>query len=563
MYIQILTILSSSSSVGRNDSMVAIILLHMGPIFNCQNQSFQQQIDEKCHWVPMEEAEDQDMSPNRIYKAYTTPWYLNTRHIITAIVVVASLALITKIAIFPGVDLFGYSQNDIPYLSSVLGRAPHTIKAATWNIAAINNNPFEYWITPTNPDGTVRDDPVYNGLMKNISSFIESPGDYDIKVGDLFTDAMYDKLETAMTAVGWQGVNVTRSMWDKDYKNRKIISEYILDPIIGKKRLASMPDRVTNTINTRSEKEPVATRPTVINCYDGDLGTIEKWWDQWIYFMFKKEIPVERQGKDVNVRPYEMLVPIKKSKYPTITTEEEAVSIPLQTLCCAIFDAILVHMMNKLALTTWQPLRQDMCNKLNRHKTDRTMEILETTYNDQDIIFLQEVAGAFARAVQSKPLINYYDVYYPKVMDDDRDQNSFILLKKGKYTDIKEVTENVLDEIKGTSAPIAKGDLLAMTVVDNTDNKKYLLGSFHGDTNGLATIPIVTAMHSYASMKLPDHHLLFGMDANTYSKPEADQQGVVEFGEQIVNLLKLLLYSTSTRKTHCFIVVQFRKFFLV
>ena len=40
---------------------------------------------------------------------------------------------------------------------------------ATWNIAAINNNPFEYWIT--------HDDADYNALMEGVQSFIDQPGE--------------------------------------------------------------------------------------------------------------------------------------------------------------------------------------------------------------------------------------------------------------------------------------------------------------------------------------------------------------------------------------------------
>lgn len=68
--------------------------------------------------------------------------------------------------------------------------------------------------------------------------------------------------------------------------------------------------------------------------------------------------------------------------------EEEAISIPLQTLSIAIFDAILVSMLNSLS-TTWQPLRNDMCNKLNRHKVERSIDILTTTYGESDVMFLQ------------------------------------------------------------------------------------------------------------------------------------------------------------------------------
>ena len=42
------------------------------------------------------------------------------------------------------------------------------LKTATWNIAAVNNNPFEYWVT--------HDDAAYNTLMQGVESFIDQPG---------------------------------------------------------------------------------------------------------------------------------------------------------------------------------------------------------------------------------------------------------------------------------------------------------------------------------------------------------------------------------------------------
>lgn len=262
---------------------------------------------------------------------------------------------------------------------------------------------------------------------------------------------------------------------------------------------------------------------------------MDSWWDQWKQFMFHKEVTVKKQGVNTKTKIIDMITPIKKSKYPAISAEEEKISLPLQVMCAAIFDAILVHMMNTIASKDWQPLREDMCNKLNRRKHERTIQILETTYADSTVQFLQEVASSFAQSAQNHRLTQIFDLYYPAEMDSDRDQNSFILLKKSMYSDVKEVTSEVLEELKSTktttAAPVANGDLLVLTAVDITDKTKYLFASFHGDTNGLATIPVVTAVHNYAIRKRPDHKLLFGMDANTYAHPESDQQGVLDFAK--------------------------------
>ena len=45
------------------------------------------------------------------------------------------------------------------------------LKTATWNIAAVNNNPFEYWVK--------HDDASYNALMQGVESFIDQPGERD------------------------------------------------------------------------------------------------------------------------------------------------------------------------------------------------------------------------------------------------------------------------------------------------------------------------------------------------------------------------------------------------
>ena len=62
-----------------------------------------------------------------------------------------------------------------------------------------------------------------------------------------------------------------------DFAGRKIISGFMKDKELGEKRLASMPDRVTNTINTLGEAGKVH-RPTVISCYDGDMSSMAAWW---------------------------------------------------------------------------------------------------------------------------------------------------------------------------------------------------------------------------------------------------------------------------------------------
>jgi len=71
------------------------------------------------------------------------------------------------------------------------------------------------------------------------------------------------------------------------------------------------------------------------------------------------------------------------------------------------------------------------------------------------------------------------------------------------------------------------------------------VASFHGDTNGLATIPVVTALQETmkeGSNGLENFKLVFGLDANTYEKGTIDKKGakekqdVMEFGVEYVKL---------------------------
>ena len=52
--------------------------------------------------------------------------------------------------------------------------AGDSLRTATWNVAAVNNNPLEYWTTYDHPD--------YTQLMVSVEQLIDSPGDRDVRV---------------------------------------------------------------------------------------------------------------------------------------------------------------------------------------------------------------------------------------------------------------------------------------------------------------------------------------------------------------------------------------------
>ena len=224
------------------------------------------------------------------------------------------------------------------------------LRVATWNVAAVNNNPFEYWVT--------HPDPEYNALMEGVQGFIDQPGERDVAVHHIFSDAMATELFEDMAAHKVAYVDEVAGLWQADYRGRRIISEFLKDSDIGKKRLASMPDRITNTIRTSAGDDVM--RPAVINYYSGDMATMEEWWAQWRRFMFHSKVELCGKNRTGATPILNLLDPISAIKYPALTKEEERISIPLQMLALAIFDAILLHIINSVSKDSWQGIRASL-----------------------------------------------------------------------------------------------------------------------------------------------------------------------------------------------------------
>jgi hypothetical protein len=244
-----------------------------------------------------------------------------------------------------------------------------------------------------------------------------------------------------------------------------------------------MPDRITNTINVEDGE---VFRPTVINMYAGDLSTLDLWWAAWEKFMFDTTLRIKGSSGVESKIPYQLLQKIKKSKYPDITTQEEEDSLPLQTMCGAIFDSILVYMMNTAASSpqAWQELKKTMVENLNKKKVPHTMHILETEYIDSDIITLQEVSSSFIDQARSSKLGQKFHIVAPMNLDSVRDQNSVIALNRetfpeGPGTEITSLVETSFPA--DASVPVAPGDILAITA-QTKHGLPLVVASFHGDT---------------------------------------------------------------------------------
>jgi hypothetical protein len=334
-----------------------------------------------------------------------------------------------------------------------------------------------------------------------------------------------------------------------------------------------MPDRVTNKINTGLN---ILYRPSVISCFEGKILDMHHWWEQWKAFMFTTEVKVvSKNGETVSKRVFELLSPISRKKYPAVAEHEEFCSLPLQMMCLAAFDASLVYIMRSVAPDEWHGIKMSLVAALHKDKYSRTIEILESPlYMSSDVIFLQEVAAVMVQHLQKHPIIhNGFHVLSPESLDAERDQNSIILLSKSRFlvddlsshTSWKgEITSQISALLRDESI-VANGDLFVVRCVmkptiseqldpfshrrRHTNYLRCILASFHGDTNGLATIPVVDAIHKHlrlfelddldlsSSYSVDPPLLLVGMDANTHkTHEEGKRQGVIEFAQHLAGL---------------------------
>ena len=73
-------------------------------------------------------------------------------------------------------------------------------------------------------------------------------------------------------------------------------------------------------------------------------------WAAWSAFMFETRLEVAvKGGGSASKRPCELISKIPRAKYPALSEEEEAMSVPLQALCLAIWDAVMLHVVCTLS----------------------------------------------------------------------------------------------------------------------------------------------------------------------------------------------------------------------
>ncbi len=401
-----------------------------------------------------------------------------------------------------------------------------SLRVLSWNIAAINNNPFEYFLTHPDPD--------YDKLMLQVQQVVEAPGAHDVALGSVLTPQMYSELAARMAAQGWEGLDEVGAIWESDLSRRAVVSGFLKDKQLGAKRLVSMPDRLTNTISLA--EGGVACRPTLISNFEGDMSSSAKWWSSWLDFMFasKLRLPAKKGSAAPSEKaPVELLGPIPRAKYPSLTEDEERLSTPLQTLCLALFDAALLHLIGVASPGgEWLGIKRGIVGALLHQKESLTVDILRRRYADVDVLCLQEVRAAFAGAALPAAFADTHAVFAPATPS-RADQNSVLLLRRDAFdvASASDVTAAAHEKLPA-GAGVSAGDLLVVSCA-RSSGEKLLLASFHGDTDGVQTLGALRAVGALAE-EMADHSLVFGIDANSYGPSHAapHQLGVAEFVDE-------------------------------
>ena len=383
-----------------------------------------------------------------------------------------------------------------------------SLACTTWNLAAINDNPFEYYMDSP--------DPAYAAMLSAVERHLDKPGTRECTLGECVPKGFVQALDARMRARTWPGTDAVRNLWETRLRHQRIVSDFLKDAELGRKRLISMPGRMTNTVDTAAG--PVY-RPSVISPYAGRaLASKAAWGRAWLRFLFDAD---PHTGSPPHCT---RLQRIPRAKYPALTAEEEAISLPLQTLYLALFDCVLVHLLDVCAPTTWRPLRRRIVRACMQQKAKRTLALLRTRHCDQDVVCLQEVAASFVALLRADArLSKQYACIAPAALDAKRDQNSVVLLSRRRFdpATVAECTEHVLKQLSlSDRAKVQAGDLVAVTVVERDTGRRYLIASFHGDTNGLATVPVVRALCTTRTRHSPKAHVLvLGLDANSHDCP--------------------------------------------
>ena len=354
--------------------------------------------------------------------------------------------------------------------------ARERLRLVSWNMGSLDNSPFGHW----------------RGQGKNVLALMTAAHAVlldparDVRVGEIFTDSMWVELREEMRTLGWAGINETDALWRTELAHRPAYQGFVMGRSVAEKKLVAMADRYTNTLHTTDLREH--SRPSAVSCYSGNLSSVPQWWAAWRGFMFHNRLEVPRDGDEspragiaklvsrnsqtspgeaapgaaeaaerhvsVAQPPAARLYVMRSARYPKISAFEEAISVALQALSLALFDAALVHLLNSVR-ADWQQVQRQVCRAVLATRQDAGLRILNGSYASADAIFLQETAPAFpARLASSASTLarTHLALVPPPVPGRAEVQTAALLLRRGAF-----VVETVRDHTSTVLAALPSG----------------------------------------------------------------------------------------------------------
>lgn len=354
------------------------------------------------------------------------------------------------------------------------------ISVLTWNVSSINQNPFEYYVEYGNDS--------FNNLMKGVDRITGDnvPQEVDVPLSEIFPKTLVDNICQLIRGQGWSGEANVRKLYNS-VGNTPVITGILKDKTLGDKRLMSWPDRFTNTVNTDGT---MFYRSSPINA-SLVPHTIEGWWGQWCPHM---GLHMDR------------LKPLKKSRYPALTDEEETHSMAYQLFWLAVFDRIQIHIMDN-ASTKWRSIKKVLVETFIKNKDVNVAKLLKNVHGDTDIFCLQEVSANTNWVLKQAFSDTHTSVAAPKATW-TRGQTSIVMYNKTRFTFEKDVTADVLKLCTDTS--VSQDDFVAVQLHDTCNAHSITVASFHGVSTGASTMNIVNALGKYRA----DDFVVFGLDTN-------------------------------------------------
>lgn len=378
------------------------------------------------------------------------------------------------------------------------------LRVATWNVAGVNNNPFDFWM-PSNANHT--------NLMKAFENELAS----ERTVNEYFTQDMYNYLKDNIFGNVKEN---TISILDNTYETfgAMTLKDLSTNKDITKSRVFSYPDRATASI-----------RPTAVD-FDLSRGVAE-WYKEWVSVMEEQglnAIDKLNQGKNKRTTKY-------GDSYKFKSNEIDA-DVEIQLLSLAMLDTIFFKILS--SIPNAQNIKADVIAALKNDKVSVVKNILDDLANASDIIFLQEVDAGKINLLTPTG----FSSIVPKSIR-SIPQDSVILYRTGLFSAATNIDHKFGDEE-------FKNESIAACLTLEKSKRDLIVVSYHSTSDGKDSTAVINAL------KKEGKPFILGIDANT-SKNGLKVSDFTDHIEQ--NGFYCMSHFPTTRKARTFFQTQLTK----